>query len=354
MSEGRPGAGADGRAPPAEAALAALGVFRIPVPVPFPQAGGPVNVYLIEDLGGGYLLFDSGLGTPEALAALEAGFARLGRRFDEVTRIVVSHGHVDHFGAARFVQERHGGKVPVAAHPADIPKMAEGGRRWRDVLPHYARHLARLGVPAEVLATVAQEGERGFGLARRLPEVGELREGAVLRTRHLELEVLHMPGHTPGLLCLYARRERLFLSDDHLLEKVSPNPLIELGPDGSPGHFRPLLAYLGSLARLRELEVDLVLPGHGPPFSGHREVIDRLLGFFARRQEKILGLLEAGPRSAYEVSRGLFPTTGPRETFLTISETVAHLEALEARGAVACEQDPEPWRWRVARPAGPG
>src|SRR5574340_588925 len=89
-----------------DAALAELGVHRVPIPIPFPQAGGPVNVYLVEEAGGGLLLFDSGLGTPEAQAALEAGFRALGRRFDEVTRIVVSHGHVDHYGAARFVQER--------------------------------------------------------------------------------------------------------------------------------------------------------------------------------------------------------------------------------------------------------
>ena len=53
-----------------------------------------------------------------------------------------------------------------------------------------------------------------------------------------------MPGHTPGLLCLYDRARRLLFSDDHLLEKVSPNPLIELGPNGEEGCFRPLLAYL--------------------------------------------------------------------------------------------------------------
>ncbi|HSN16129.1 MAG TPA: MBL fold metallo-hydrolase, partial [Anaeromyxobacteraceae bacterium] len=131
--------------------LERLGVFRIAIPVPFAAAGGPVNAYLVEEAGGGVMLFDSGLGSAEAQAALERGFRDLGRRFDEVTRIVVSHGHVDHFGAARFVQERHGGDVPVFAHPADIPKIAEDGWRWRDRQQHYARHLVRLGVPARVL-----------------------------------------------------------------------------------------------------------------------------------------------------------------------------------------------------------
>src|SRR5512135_3817643 len=114
-----------------EADLADLGVFRIPIPIPFPQAGGPVNVYLVEEADGGLLMWDAGLGTPEAEAALEEGFRRLGRRPAEVRRILVSHGHVDHAGAARWVQERHGGEVPVYGHPADAGKYVAGGSTWR-------------------------------------------------------------------------------------------------------------------------------------------------------------------------------------------------------------------------------
>jgi glyoxylase-like metal-dependent hydrolase (beta-lactamase superfamily II) len=333
-----------------EADLASLGVHRIPIPIPFPQAGGPVNVYLVEEADGRLLMFDAGLGSDEAQAALVAGFAALGRRFDEVSRVIVSHGHVDHFGAARFVQERHqagrpgapapepGAAPPVYVHPADAPKITETGRRWRDQLPRYGAYLARLGVPSEVLAAVAREGERGFGLARRVAEARPLAEGDVLRTRHLALEVLHMPGHTPGLVCLYDRARRLLFSDDHLLERVSPNPLIELGPDGEEGHFRPLIAYLASVARTRALPVDLVLPGHGPPFSGHAAVIDRLVGFYGKRQERIQELLGGGALTAYEVSRALFPAAKPGDVFLTVSETIANLEVMEARGDVLREE----------------
>lgn len=347
MIEGR---GGEGRAEAGvtEAALAGLGVHRIPVPVPFPQAGGPVNVYVVEERGGGILLFDSGLGSPEGHAALEAGFARIGRRFDEVTRIVLSHGHVDHYGAARFVQERHGGTVPVFAHPADVSKMAESGWRWRDRAPLYAAHLARLGVPAEILGAVEKEGERGFGLARRIAEVRPMDPGTILETRHLRLEVLHMPGHTPGLLCLHDRDRRLFFSGDHLLERVSPNPLIELGPDGKDGHFRPLLAYVESVGRMRALDLDLVLPGHGTPFSGHRAIIDALLGFYEKRQARIREVLQGGPRTAYEISRVLFPSARPVDTFLTVSETVANLEVLEARGEAVREEDGGLRRHRLA------
>jgi glyoxylase-like metal-dependent hydrolase (beta-lactamase superfamily II) len=320
-----------------EADLEDLGVFRIPVPVPFPQAGGPVNLYLLEEAGGGIMLFDSGLGSTEGMAAIEEGFRRLGRHFGEVTRIVVSHGHVDHFGAARWIQERHGGSLPVYAHPADHPKITEAGPRWKDLAPRYGAVLLHLGVPPEVLATIAGEGERSHGFSRRLASALPLAEGEVFRTRHLVLEVLHMPGHTPGLVCLHDPARRIILSDDHLLEKVSPNPLIELGPDGGPSGFRPLVAYVRSVLRLRSLAVDLVLPGHGPPFEDHVGVIDRLLAFYEKRQARILEVLGVEDATPYQVSVALFPRARSTDVFLTVSETIANLEVLEDRGAVVRE-----------------
>jgi glyoxylase-like metal-dependent hydrolase (beta-lactamase superfamily II) len=320
-----------------EADLPALGIHPIAIPIPFPQAGGPANVYAVEDEGGGLLLVDAGYGSEEATAALEQGLRAIGRGLDEVRRIVVTHGHVDHYGGARFVEERSGHDVPVFAHPADLAKITEGGPRWHELSPRYGAHLARLGVPPELLRAIAAEGERGFG-ARRVREARPLEPGARLRTRHLELEVLHCPGHTPGLVCLHDAAHRLLFSTDHLLEHVSPNPLMELGPEGRDGHFFPLRAYLESARRVRGLELDLVLPGHGPPFTGHRRVIDALLGFYGRRQERFLLLLGDAALTPHALATRLFRQVRPRDAFLIFSEVMANLEVLEAQGAVAREE----------------
>jgi glyoxylase-like metal-dependent hydrolase (beta-lactamase superfamily II) len=335
-----------------DADLRALGIVRIPIPVPFPQAGGPVNVYLLDGAGcdggeDGLTLFDAGLGTPEAEAALAAGFAAAGRRFGEVRRIVLSHGHVDHFGAALTVVERAGGAVPVLVHERDRLKVAEGGWRWRERLPHYAAHLARLGVPEDAFHAMGRAIGSGLALARRLPEVRTITEGERLRTRHLVLEVLHLPGHTPGMICLWEPRHRLLFSADHLLEKVSPNPIIEVGPNGEDV-WRPLVAYLASLARVRALDVALVLPGHGAPFGRHREVIDGLVRFQAKRQGKIRDALREGPRTGYEITRALFPKVPAQDLFLAISEAVANVEVLEAKGEVVRALEGGAWRFALA------
>ena len=97
--------------PHAPLSLARIGVQRVPVPVPFIEAGGPANVYVIEEEGGGLALFDAGIATPEGEAALLEGFRAIGRSLSEVRRIFVSHGHIDHYGYAKATQELSGAPV---------------------------------------------------------------------------------------------------------------------------------------------------------------------------------------------------------------------------------------------------
>src|SRR5206468_8238772 len=94
----------------ASASLRSLGVHRIAVPVPFADAGGPVNVYAIENAAaeGGYTLFDSGVLTGEGEAALREGLRAAAIPISSIKRIVVSHGHVDHFGQAQKLSEESG------------------------------------------------------------------------------------------------------------------------------------------------------------------------------------------------------------------------------------------------------
>jgi glyoxylase-like metal-dependent hydrolase (beta-lactamase superfamily II) len=330
-----------------ELQLAALGVHRISLPIPFVAAGGPVNVYVIEADGGGLVLFDAGLGSEPAQGALQAGFDRLGFRFEAVRRIVVSHGHVDHYGAARWVQERHGGELPVQAHPRDLMKFDERGPRLRDRHHLYGAYFMRLGVPLEVMAAMAASGDGSTRLARRVPDVQPIEAGAVVEGRAIRFEVIEMPGHTPGLICLWSPEHGVLIPADHLLEKVSPNPLIELDDDGQPVH-RALAVYLGSIERTRAMEISLVMPGHGQGFSGHRALIDTLLGFYEKRQQRLLRMLDERPQSAWALCQAIFPRAGPADAFLTMSETVANLEVLEDRGAVVRVEEQGAWIFQRA------
>ncbi|MFM2153304.1 MAG: hypothetical protein RL199_1739 [Pseudomonadota bacterium] len=316
----------------ADRLLAELGVTRIPIPVPFPEAGGPANVYAIEEAGGGVALFDSGIDTPVGESTLREGLAARGLAFGDVRRIFLSHGHVDHYGLARAVSEASG--APVHVHEADrlkVERPADWSRAARDAWQEYAR---RLGATAAEVAAMEHSYEQTIAYARPVEHTQPLVPGQRLTFARFSAEVLHAPGHTPGLVCLSAPEHRLLFSDDHLLEKVSPNPILDIGPEGEDAKFRALPTYLTTLRTTRDLDIELVLPGHDAPFTGHVQVIDTLLLFYEKRQQKLLTRLGEGAAGAVALTRFLFPRIGDALLFLALSETVGNLELLEDRGLV--------------------
>ena len=331
--------------PDGDAVLRALGIHRLAMPVPFPDAGGPVNAYAIEDGGGGVAFFDTGIGTPEGIEALQAGAAAAGLDLRRCTQVLVSHGHVDHFGNAQLLSERSG--APVRIHPGDADKVV-GESVWETQAPAYLAFLGRQGVPEDQLPRLVAMGRHSGKFSRRVePERARpLVEGERFGVGKVRLEVLHLPGHTPGLVCLWDAEHRLLFADDHLLARTSPNPFLELADARTTR--RALVQYVHSITRVRALDVEWVLPGHGPPFQGHRAAIDSLLRFYERRQDKLLTALDAGPRTPVELSEALFgPQEGAR-LYLTLSEVVGNLEVLEDASRVRRLDDGPVDRWALA------
>lgn len=327
-------------------ALAALGIFRIIVPVPYAEASGPVNAFAISNEDGTWTLFDSGVGTPEGLQALEEGAKASGVDLDRVTRVVVSHGHVDHFGNARALAERSGARIWV--HPGDAAKLS-GAQRYTDLLRGHRDYLLRLGASPEVLDGCAAALERGPVVARFLDEASleRLEGGARFRFRHFEATAMHAPGHTPGLVCLYAAPQKLLLSGDHLLPWATPSPLLDLSQGSGDTKFLPLVRYLESARGTYALELDCVLPGHGPAFRGHRRVLDGLFEFYRGRQEKLLRLVKETPATITALLEALSPRPDPSRFLLRLSEVLANVEVLEREGLVERRLMDGAWRFHA-------
>ncbi|MCC6332742.1 MAG: MBL fold metallo-hydrolase [Myxococcales bacterium] len=317
--------------------LSSLGVHRIPVPVPFLEAGGPVNVYAILDEDGRWTLFDTGVGTSDGLAALRGGANEAGVDLRNLSRILVSHGHVDHYGNAQTLAEESGAKVHV--HPADLSKVL-GQERFAALLArHRGYFLTALGVPEPLVDEMTAVAGRSKPVSRAVERarVELLEPGTRLRFRHFDAVVQHYPGHTPGLVCLHAPAQRLFFADDHLLAKVSPNPLLDLSQGEGGTKFLALARYLESAKAVHALDLAAVLPGHGPSFHGHRALLDGLFGFYQGRQDKLLSRVQASPATVYELLAVLFPRRDVPRLVLMLSEVLGNLEVLEARGRLRRE-----------------
>jgi len=138
----------------------------------------------------------------------------------------------------------------------------------------------------------------------------------------------------------------LLLAGDHLLERISSNPIAHV-PIGAPDPAalaassdrpRTLLTYAASLrATAADDRGELVLPGHGDPFTGAAALIERRLELHERRAAKILEAL-THPRSAADIGRDLWRHVPVTQAYLVLSEVLGHLDLLEARAQVRTDE----------------
>jgi glyoxylase-like metal-dependent hydrolase (beta-lactamase superfamily II) len=324
---------------------AAEGIRVIALPTPF--LIGRVNCYLIEDEP--LTLVDTGPNSGSSLDELETGLAALGHRIEDLELIVLTHQHMDHLGLVQILARRSGARVAA----------------WHE-LSGYLRHfwaaagaddafammlMRRHGVP-ENLATALSVGAaayRGFGSSGEvdLP----LHDGSGLQLAGRSLTALHRPGHSPSDMILHDPARGIVIAGDHLLSRVSSNPLMSRPLDAPGGGLveRPhaLENYNASLRATRALDAGLVLGGHGPPVTDHVALIDERLRMTDRRARKIAGLLESGPQNAYELATSMWANVAVTQAFLTLSEVLGHLDLLVADGEVIEDDDGEFVRFRL-------
>jgi glyoxylase-like metal-dependent hydrolase (beta-lactamase superfamily II) len=158
-----------------------------------------------------------------------------------------------------------------------------------------------------------------------------LHDGDTLELRDRSFKVLFRPGHSPSDTIFHDAERRMLLSADHLLGHISSNPLISRPRDG--GERTPaLLTYLASLRRTRELDLDIVLPGHGDPIADHKSLIDQRIALHERRADKLHRLVAERPLTAYELAQKLWGNIAVTQAYLTLSEVLGHMDILLADG----------------------
>ena len=188
------------------------------------------------------------------------------------------------------------------------------------------RHPDHVGGAAE-LARRCGAPVRAFGSdpAGDTP-VEPLRGGEALAVPGATLRWIHAPGHASDHVCFLLEGAASLFSGDNILGEgtavISP-------PDGDMG------AYLATLERLRELDLDRIYPGHFRALDGGSWVIDRLLEHRALRAEAILDLLKARPLRPEEIVSVVYRDVSSELHFLAGRTVVAHLELLERQERVA-------------------
>jgi glyoxylase-like metal-dependent hydrolase (beta-lactamase superfamily II) len=306
------------------------GVHQLSIPTPFMV--GRVNCYLIDD--DPLTLVDTGPNSGKALDCLERELAAHGRRIEDLGRIVITHQHIDHLGLVDVLARRSGADVCALDLLAPLIENFGAEAERDDELAEAL--MLRHGITRDVVTALraVSRSFRGWGGATAVTR--RLADGEVLEFAGRSLEAIHRPGHSPSDTIFLDRADGTLLGGDHLIRHISSNPLISRqlgGKSGEPGDGRPraLPTYLASLRETREMELELVRPGHGEEFGDHAALIDERFAMHEHRARKIHGLIAERPLTAHEIAQSLWGNVAVTQAYLTLSEVLGHVDLLLER-----------------------
>jgi glyoxylase-like metal-dependent hydrolase (beta-lactamase superfamily II) len=266
----------------------------------------------------------------ECYKALSSALKRL-----EVSNpiIFVTHLHADHIG---LVGELGASEICFSKKESEIVlKMFDDpSEYWRAIVEKYMAN----GFPEEEARKMLKlhPGIRYTTMDRI--EFTEMKDGDEIEIGDFRLRCIETPGHSPAHMCLYDEDKKLFFSGDHVLLDITPNitwwPFLE----------NSLKSYLESLDKVRDLEVNLVLPGHRRLWKDLRARVDEIKRHHDVRLKEAFNALDR-PKTAWEVAPSItwdlkyerWEDVHVVQKWFAVGETVAHLEYLLKQGALQKE-----------------
>jgi hydroxyacylglutathione hydrolase len=212
---------------------------------------GEMNIYFLED-GDGVVQFDAG--TKAMRKKAKAAAAELGG----VKRVILGHAHADHRGTAPYMD------APVLCHPDE--KVDAESSSWHPPYWDLSQLPVRWVYP--------------FLLRRWDGGAVRIADSVIEGDEVAGFQVLHFPGHAPGLIGLWRESDRVALVSDviYLVDSGRLKPL----PPGEASVPHPAWAWdhaksKQSVRRLAALEPRIVGAGHGQPLRGEnlRETLEQ-------------------------------------------------------------------------------
>jgi glyoxylase-like metal-dependent hydrolase (beta-lactamase superfamily II) len=322
------------------------GLHAIELPTPF--SVGDVNVYLLEPIRSfeRVTLVDTGPDWDATRRALQAALSGQGYAISDLQDILITHAHPDHYGlAARLVSESG---ARLSAHRESQRAIESGTNSSRHAIAFYRRWLTECGVPPHVQDQIGLEREDSHRYARPVSISRLLHDGDELSLAGHQWRVLSTPGHAGGLVCFFEPESRILLSSDHLIAKITSNPVVEPPSPGELERPRRLVQYLEQLERVAALEPTVAYSGHGQPITNVAGLVAQRIAFHQARANRIYQELVNHPRTVYDLVQQLFPADlPPVHRFLAISEVQGHLDLLASQNRAECFVPDSVCLWRT-------
>ena len=295
-----------------------------------------VNIYLLAD-GDGWTIVDSGFGDEASIAAWTTLFEGQLSGFN-IKRLIITHCHPDHIGLAGWVVERF--KCPLYMSQVEYLQAIHNQVRGTEERTGAQRlFFLRHGMDDELADKLLGRGQEYLKRVSVLPpSYYRISHGDEISIGARRFKVITGGGHSHDQVMLYCASDKLFLSADQVLSKISPNVSVW----ATEPEQNSLGQYLASLASLTTtLPYDLlVLPGHGVPFYGLKTRIRQL----AEHHEERCRLIAEACQTTSKTSRELVPVVfhkyalDPHQLGFATGELIAHVNYMLVEGRLSAEE----------------
>ncbi len=269
------------------------------------------------------MLIDTGSGSEGSNAGLEAGLAAEGVRLADLTHILLTHGHIDHYGGLAYLRERT--KAAIGVHELDLGTITTHEARLAILSRKLEAFLAQAGIPAERRAELLGMYRFTKALYHSVPvdftyEARDMRIGP--------FELLHVPGHCPGHVAL--KLDDIVFCGDLVLKHVTPHQSPEeLTPFMGVRHYLDSLSLFGRWAD----GASLIFNGHDDPITDLPARIATVAANLSRRITQALDALSE-PRTLVQVTEQVYGPMNGYNALLVIEKIGAYVEFLVQRGLV--------------------
>jgi len=319
------------------------GVLWVRLKLPFRL--NHINIYLLAD-GDGWAMVDAGFGNEETIEAWTRLFEGPLKGV-KISRLIVTHSHPDHVGLAGWIVERFDCPLQMSQveYLQSVYHQNRGTEERRDAQRRFFR---RHGMDETLTDKLLGRGQDYLKRVSVLPpSYRRISHGDEIVIGTRRFKVITGGGHALDQVTLYCAADKLFLSADQVLSKISPNVSVwAVEPDQNS-----LGEYLASLASLTTtLPYDaLVLPGHGVPFYGLKTRIKQL----ADHHEERCGLIADACRDVSQTSAQLVPVVFHKHVLdahqmgFASGELIAHINYMLVEGRLTAEVQDGVLRFRT-------
>ena len=300
--------------------------------LPLPMQLDHVNVYALDDGADGWTLVDTGFDSRKGRAAWRV-LLDGPLQGKPVHRIIATHHHADHMGLAGWFQAQ-GASLWTSRTAWLMARMQILDAQERPT-PQALDFWRRAGMAPAILET--RESERPFNMADCChplpPGVTRLTEGQSVTVGGRDWRIRMGNGHAPEHVTLWSESDHLVLGGDQLLPTISPN----LGVYPTEPEADTVGDWLESCTRFLNFacEDQLVLPGHGRPFTGLPDRLNQLIENHRSALNRIVAALKKAPRTTVGCFDVLYRRPIDGAVYgLALVEAVGHINHLRQQGRV--------------------